>query len=101
MSYQFLFSERFKTDIREARKWYNREQPGLGKKFYAEVKSKLQAIRKSPKFQLRYNEVRCLPLKKYPFMIHYTVDDTLKIILVLACIHCSLNPHGHWLSEDY
>ena len=100
MSYQFFFSERFKSDIREARKWYNKQQRGLGKKFYAEVKSHLEAIRKSPKFQIRYDEVRCLPLKKYPFMIHDAVDDSQKIILILACIHCLLNPHSHWLTEE-
>lgn len=76
MPYRFYFSERFKTDIRQARKWYNKQQRGLGKKFYREVKSSLEAIQKSHKFQIRYDEVRCLPLKKYPFMVHYTVDDS-------------------------
>ena len=98
-AYEVVFAERFNEDIREARKWYNKQQIGLGKKFYAEVKSSLEAIRKTPKFQIRYDNVRCLPLKIYPFMIHFTVDEKQKIILIAACIHCSLNPHSHWLTE--
>lgn len=100
MSYQFFFSGKFKDDIREARKWYDKQERGLGKKFYAEVRAGLVAIQKSPHFQIRYDEVRCLPLRKYPFMIHFTVDEVKQTVLVLACIHCSLNPHSHWLLEE-
>jgi hypothetical protein len=100
MPYQFLFSLRFRDDIREARKWYNRQQKGLGKKFYSEVKHSLEAIRKTPQFQIRYDEIRCLPLRKYPFMIHFTIDEQEKSVLVLACIHCSLEPHSHWVKEN-
>lgn len=100
MLYRFHFSERFRLDIQEARKWYNQRQKGLGKKFYTEVKSSLEAIRRTPQFQVRYDEIRCLPLKTYPFMIHYQVDEGQKTVLILACIHCSLNPHAHWLLEE-
>ena len=37
VAYEIVFAERFKDDIREARKWYNKQQRGLGKFFYAEV----------------------------------------------------------------
>ena len=100
MPYQFLFSLRFRDDIREARKWYNRQQKGLGKKFYSEVKRSLEAIEQTPQFQVRYDEIRCLPLKKYPFMIHFTIDEQQKSILILGCIHCSLEPHSHWVKEN-
>ena len=98
-NYKVLFADRFKTDIKESRKWYEEKQKGLGKKFYKEVKDALESIRKTPQFQIRYDEIRCLPLKKYPFMIHYVIDDTQNLIVILACIHCSLNPHSHWLNE--
>jgi hypothetical protein len=97
MAYKILFSDRFLLDIQESKKWYNQQQKGLGKKFYTEVKSGLKSISKSPHFQVRYDEVHCLPLKKYPFMIHYTIDEKNKTIFIAACIHCSLNPHSHWL----
>jgi len=100
MPYKFFFAERFKLDIREARKWYNQQQKSLGKKFYKEVKNGLEAIRKTPEFQIRYDDIRCLPLKKYPFMIHYTIDEKQNTVLILACIHCSLDPHSHWLNEE-
>jgi hypothetical protein len=100
MAYRFLFADQFKIDVKESRKWYEEKQKGFGKKFYAEVKASLEAIKKTPHFQTRYDEVRCLPLKKYPFMIHFLVDEAQNRVLILACIHCSLNPHGHWLTEQ-
>jgi len=99
MTYQVCFSKRFRDDIREARKWYNQRKKGLGKKFYSEVEDSLKAIKKSPHFQIRYDNIRCLPLNKYPFMIHFTIDEETEIILVLGCIHCSLEPHSHWINE--
>jgi hypothetical protein len=99
MPYKFLFAEQFKSDVRESRKWYNDQQKGLGKKFYEDVKSGLEAIRKTPNFAVRYDRIRCLPLKKYPFMIHYQVDESNKTVLFLACIHCSLDPGLHWIKE--
>jgi hypothetical protein len=99
MSYKFIISEKFKLDISKSRKWYNEKQKGLGKKFYNEVKISLQAIRKTPQFGIRYDQIRCLPLKKYPFMIHYEVDDSTSSIYIYACIHCSLNPDSHWITN--
>lgn len=100
MVYKFIVSERFKLDIIQSRKWYNQQQKGLGSKFNKEVKNALEAIRKTPHFSKRYNEIRCLPLKKYPFMIHYKVDDAESQIYILACAHCSLNPDESWIKND-
>ncbi|HET53762.1 MAG TPA: type II toxin-antitoxin system RelE/ParE family toxin, partial [Ignavibacteria bacterium] len=38
-----------KEDIREAAKWYNKQQNGLGKRFTAEVREKVHFIRQNPK----------------------------------------------------
>jgi hypothetical protein len=67
MPYKISFSERFLLDVQESKKWYNQQQKGLGKKFYAEVKASLKSISKNPYFQVRYDEVHCLPLKEVSF----------------------------------
>ncbi len=62
-------------DIQYGIDWYNDKQSELGKKFYTDVKATLETIRSSPFFQIRYDNVRCIPLDDYPFMVHYTVDN--------------------------
>lgn len=83
---------RAKNDIQGAIKWYNLKQAGLGKRFHAEVKESFEYLRTNPFFQNRYDEVRCLPLKKFPFMVHFSVEEKAKRVVVHAVFHTSLNP---------
>lgn len=82
-----------KLDIREAAFWYNEKLPGLGKRFTSEVREKTSFILKDPKASTtRYLNVRTAVLNKFPFMIHYTVDEANLIVLISAVLHTSRNP---------
>jgi hypothetical protein len=82
-------------DIQEGIFWYNKRQPGLGRRFHTEVKASFKTIRENPFFRIRYDDVRCLPLKKYPFIIHYTVDEDEKKLIIRAVFNTSMDP-GKW-----
>ena len=62
-------------DIQSGIDWYNERQTNLGRKFHAAVKNAVAQLKVSPFYQIRCDEVRCLPLKKFPFMVHFTVDE--------------------------
>ncbi len=82
-----------KLDISEATAWYNSKQKGLGKRFTNEVRSKVLFIRENPKaVAVRYDDTRCAVLDVFPFMIHYTIDQPNKTIIIAAVFHTSLNP---------
>jgi len=85
-----------KADIREAAQWYQRQEPGLGKQFTAQVREKLRVIREFPNASaIRYDEVRTTVLEVFPFMIHYTVDEAAKTVIIAAVLHTSRDP-GEW-----
>ena len=83
-------SKRFKVsisqaamqDIREAAQYYEETQNRLGKRFKDSVKKSIQALEINPLFQIRYKNIRCLPLAKFPYMIHYSVNETTKLDIV-------------------
>lgn len=79
-------------DIQEAIYWYDRQQPGLGRRFYDQLNIAIDRLKQNPYYQIRYRSVRCLPLAKFPFMIHYSVDETNSIIFIWAIFNTSLNP---------
>jgi site-specific recombinase XerD len=82
-----------KEDIREAAKWYNKRQIGLGKIFTADVREKVHFIRQNPKASnVRYNSVRTAVLNVFPFMVHFTIDEKNKTVIVSAVLHTSRNP---------
>ncbi|QTY26807.1 type II toxin-antitoxin system RelE/ParE family toxin [Flavobacterium sp. CS20] len=82
-----------KLDIAEATSWYNSKQKDLGKRFIKEVRTKVLFIRENPKASaVRYDDTRCTVLDVFPFMIHYTIDEPNKTIIVVAVLHTSLSP---------
>lgn len=82
-----------KDDIREAARWYNKQQKGLGKKFTEEVREKVHFIRQTPKASnVRYNGVRTAVLNVFPFMVHYIIDEKNKTIIVSAVLLTSRDP---------
>ena len=92
MSFKIKIEKEAKQDIQDAISWYNKKEKGLGRKFHAEVKEYLQILVYKPKYQVRYDQVRCLPLKRFPFMLHFTVDAKNKIVTVRAVLNTARDP---------
>lgn len=96
MSYEIFLEEHAIADIHQAIDFYDSQQIGLGKKFEAEVDKHISYLHKNPFFQIRYSNVRCLPLRKFPFLIHYTVDEKNKMVSVISILNTSQDPKK-WL----
>lgn len=94
MSFTAILAPEAIQDTQEIIDYYDEEQPGLGEIFENTLHDHLSTLQKSPYFQQRYEDVRCLPLKKFPYMIHYTVDEEQKLIIVRAILHTSLDPQN-------
>jgi hypothetical protein len=75
---------RAKLEIDEAAIYYESKSKGLGKLFYLEFKSYRKTLENTPFFEEKYNIVRTLPLRKFPYTIHFKVDESKKIVFILA-----------------
>lgn len=94
MSFKIKIETDAKLDIQQAISWYNKQQKGLGNKFYASLSKLIEGLKKTNQYEIRYDNVSCLPMKKFPFMIHFTVDKTKKIVSIRSVFHTSLNPEN-------
>ena len=93
MQYKIIIDKDALNDIQEVTDWYNTRLNGLGKKFQLQVKSQINKLKQNPNiYTIRYSEVRCLVVKKYPYMVHFKVDNENSIVKVFAVIHTSRNP---------
>lgn len=82
-----------KQDIKKAAAWYESKQKDLGKRFVKEVRREVLFVRQKPEATtVRYDDIRCAVLEVFPFMIQFTVDDGLKLVVVSAVFHTSLSP---------
>ncbi len=92
MAFTLVIDPRAIRDIQEAIDYYDEQQAGLGKRFEAVLNKHLLTLAKTPLFHIRYDDVRCLPVKKFPYMVHFTVDETQQVVTVRAVFHTSRDP---------
>ncbi|MCJ8290766.1 MAG: type II toxin-antitoxin system RelE/ParE family toxin [Crocinitomicaceae bacterium] len=92
MEFTIKIDREARDDIQNAIDWYNDNKIGLGQKFFKEIEEYVISIGKNPFYQKRYDQVLCLPLKKFPFMIHFTIDAENSVITIRGIFHTSLHP---------
>ena len=97
--YKSIILHTAKNDIREAAKWYNKQQNGLGKRFLAEVRKKNQLLKQNPfAYTVRYGKVRTAILDVFPFMVHFTIEKD-RTILISAVLHTGVSPSSWPVKE--
>lgn len=92
MEFNVVILKRTNLEIEEAYLYYETIQDGLGIKFILEYENRLNTLYRIPFFEQRYNEIRMLPLKKFPYSIPFSVDVSNKIVTVHAVILDYRNP---------
>ena len=85
---------RAKEEITEICCYYDSKSVGFGKIFYKILKEHISTLKNIPFFENRYNIIRVLPLKKFPYSIHFSIDEYEKIIFIKAIISDYQNPEN-------
>jgi plasmid stabilization system protein ParE len=98
--YRTIILPQAKTDIRNAVIWYENRQGKLGKRFIFEVRGCINRLNSNPYlFQIRYDYIRTAVVKSFPFLIHYTIDEDSKNVIIVSVFHTSMNPEN-WKDRD-
>ena len=85
MSYKIKLDPLAKLDIDDNIDWYEQQQAGLGSRFYEHVKDTFRLIEQNPSSSpVKYKKTRVVPVKKFPFTIHYLIDKKNKAIAILS-----------------
>src|SRR5689334_22854567 len=96
-SFEINLHKQALEDIKRAIQYYNEQENDLGVRFGKEIAVAFLRLSMQPFFQIRYKNIRCYPLKKFPFMIHYSVNENK--VDVYGVIHTSLDPDTYWLKK--
>jgi hypothetical protein len=94
--YTLVFHPLVQQDVQEAVTYYNSKSPGLGKRFFGKVKQRYESLKLNPDFQIRYDDVNCLPVDDFPYMIHFRVDKIKQEVFIEAILHTSKDPDKNW-----
>jgi mRNA-degrading endonuclease RelE of RelBE toxin-antitoxin system len=80
-------------DIQQATDWYNGQSKGLGSRFQKQAKAQINSLKKNPLgYAIRYADVRCMLVKKFPFLVHFNIDENQHLVEVFAVYHTSRDP---------
>lgn len=92
--YDIELSPKASLELDEAYEWYEEQLAGLGARLLKEVNKYLTTISKNPKlFQVRFpDEIRAVPLKVFPYLIVYWIDEANKKVAVLSIFHSKRHP---------
>jgi mRNA-degrading endonuclease RelE of RelBE toxin-antitoxin system len=92
MGFKIKIEPEAKEDIQSSIDWYNQQKKGLGKRFLKEVQKAFDTLSKNPFYQKRYENIFCFPIKKYPYMVHFTIDEVNNTVIVRGVFHTALDP---------
>ena len=92
-SFTVAFSPFALDDIEQAVDYYNQLQPGMGKRFSQQVYLSFTAIKRNPFFAtVRYDNIRCAQVKKFPYLVHYHIDESHGIVTIIAVYSTHRSP---------
>jgi plasmid stabilization system protein ParE len=80
-------------DIDESYEWYNVQKAELGNRFINCLDERITELSITPNSgSIRYDNIRCALVKVFPYLIHYSVDETSEVIIVYRILHISKKP---------
>ncbi len=82
--FEIIILLRADLEVDEIAEYYESLSDGLGTKFFNEYQKYVDTLNTFPFFEEKYNFIRTLPLKKFPYTIHFTVDEINKIVAIHA-----------------
>ncbi len=97
-SYEIFLDNKARSDIQSAYDFYEEKQFGLGDQFLKRLNQAFQALELNPFYQIRYDKVRCYPIQKFPYMLHYRLEESL--VVIYGVINTSMNPKEKWIKVN-
>lgn len=91
MEFKVLISPRALEELEEALEYYS-EIPTALKAFSLAFDNSLSTLSTNPYFEVRYKNVRALPIEKFPYLIFFTVDEAIKLVHIRSVFNTYQNP---------
>jgi toxin ParE1/3/4 len=91
VSFSVLIEPQAALDIEAAYAWYEAKNLGLGNIFLKTIAAATERLeRNADQFKLERAIYRRIHLTKFPYALHYIIEDSQ--VLVLACLHARQSP---------
>jgi hypothetical protein len=73
--------------------YYNSKSIDLETKFLETIEDHILIIAKNPFFfKIRYKDYHAFPIKKFPFILFFFIDEKLQTVYIMSMFNTFLNP---------
>ncbi len=87
MGYKIIVSPRAQKEIENAIDYYALYSDTASKHFLTELEKTYDTLTANPFFAVCYKQIRALKIKRFPYSVFYTLNETNKTVVILACFH--------------
>jgi plasmid stabilization system protein ParE len=92
MEFKITISPLADVDVADAYQYYADVSLKVLKDFDIEIEASYKALEQNPFFKVRYKNVRGLPLKNFPFIIFYTLDEVNQTVEIRSVFNTHQDP---------
>lgn len=100
-NFNVRYNPRIYLDIQKAVDFYTNQTQSheLGRRFVDNVETALSTLKQSAlHYEIRYDDIRLLPISSFPYRAHYRVDEKNDTVFVEAIFHTRENPEA-WITK--
>ena len=98
-NFLIVFERGYISDLQNSIDFYKEINVALAKKFNSAVNKAIDSIIKAPLFRIRYDNIRCYKVRKFPYLVHYSVDEKDRLIKIYGIICTHRNPKDYYIKE--
>ncbi len=92
MDYKILVSPRAIKEIEQAINFYSLYDDDAPTHFIDNLSNAFRILESNPFFEVNYKNIRMIPLKKFPYSLHYIINEDFKRVRILSCFHQKRDP---------
>ena len=89
MAYKIIVSPQAQIEIEDAFDFYSTKSEIAPSEFIIDIEDAYANLSVNPFYRIRYKNLRALPLKRFPFMLIFLIEEN--VVIIKACFHTSKN----------
>jgi len=96
--FNVIANDHVSEDIQEAVNFYNQKKDSLRTRFYNSAKREMNSLKNDALlYQIRYENVRCVRVKNFTYLIHYIVNQKTKTVRIYSVVSMYKDPNANWV----
>lgn len=92
MAYRIIVSPRAQTEIEDAIDYYAFHSVDAPRNFISILSDTYKILEEKPIQRVRYKNVRAVKIKRFPYLLHFVINEANNTVKILSCFHNKRNP---------